>query len=685
MAKTRVPAVRNPVARVLPLLGLPHLDRFFDYLVDEADSDIALPGTRVRVRFAGRLVDAVIYERQPTSEHPNELRYIERVISELVVFPQQLRKLVENLALRYGATRSDLIRNVIPPRHAGAENSDIATAWEDLGKAKEPDLSAWSQYQFGESFVDSVLSGAKARAAWQCLPAKNWADPVAALATKVALDGGGALIVVPDARAVEFLEKSLRKHVSAKQITVLTAGLGPQARYRRYLGVLNGSARIVIGTRSAAFAPLKNLRLAVVMFDGDENLVDPRAPYTHVREVLTTRSSIEGCALLIGGHTRTAETQLLVSAGWAHDLVATRDTVRAHMPRIQAIADSDIALERDPLARSARIPAIAFQALRQGLKRGVPVLVQAPRKGYIPTLACGSCRAPARCRYCNGPLGLAHSSTEEDTAASIAGAATAAVPTCNWCGRPDPRHRCTVCGSAKLRAVVLGVERTVEELGRAFPQTTVIASGGAKIISEIENHAALVVATPGAAPRVKDGHYGAAVLLDTWAQLGRQDLRATEETLATWAAVATQVEPHTAGGHVVVVADSALEVVQNFIRWDVVGAAQRELEQRKQVSLPPAVHLAAIDGPALALNNLLESAELPANAEVLGPVDLPPGVRLPGEYNDDIYGPPQRILIRTPLGPRSELGQALKAALVSRIVRKEELPLRIQIDPVRVG
>lgn len=684
MVKTRVPAPEVSVARVLPLLGLAHLDRLFDYRVSAEQHEQARPGVRVRIRFGGRLVDAILITRTSHTDHGGELAWLDRVISPVVVYPPRTRQLIEALTDRYAGVRSDLIRSAIPARHAGAEDTDTSTAWAELGAAAEPDLSAWSAYQHGQSFVDAVLKGTTARAAWQIAPGDDWAPAVAALAVKTVVDGGGALIVVPDQRDVDKLEAALRTLVAARQITVLTAGLGPQARYRRFLSVLSGQGRLVVGTRSAAFAPVADLRLAVILGDGDDNLVDPRAPYVHAREVLTTRSSLEGCSLIIGGHSRTAETQLLVESGWAHDLVAPRETVRTRMPRIQAVGDSDLQLERDPLARSARLPGVAFQAVRAALARNEAVLIQVPRKGYVPTLACGNCRTPARCRHCNGPLGLP------------AGGDSATVPTCRWCGRPDTRFRCQACGSPKLRAVVLGTERTAEELGRAFPSTRIITSGGNRIVEHVPDQAAIVVSTPGAEPVVRAGvdrysgvetrgAYGACLLLDTWALMGRQDLRATEDTLQKWTAAATLVHSHLHQGQVIVVAEPSIAVVQSLIRWDMVGAAARELAARREVDFPPTVHMAAVDGATAALESFLEHAELPANAEVLGPVDLPPGVSLPGEYDQQRFGPAQRILIRAPLGPRSELGRALRSAQVARAARKNDLPLRVQMDPVHVG
>lgn len=633
----------------------------------------------MRIRFNGRLTDAIVLERRNDSEFDGQLRYLDRVISPYAVYSAELAELIESLAARYGAVRSDIIRSAIPPRHAKAEESDLATPWEEMGEAQEPDLSGWSAYQHGESFVDSVLAGGLARAAWQIAPGDDWASAVAALAAKVALGGGGVLLVVPDQRGVDKLEKALRKVVAAKQITVLGNATGPQARYRRYLSALVGQARIVLGTRSAAFAPVKNLRLALIFDDGNDNLVDNLKPYVHAREVLTTRSAKEGCSLILAGHARSAETQLLVESGWAHDLLASESTLETRRPAMTAVGAFGMQVARDLQGGTTSVTGPAFQAAKRALDRAQPVLVQVPRKGYAPILACGNCRAPARCRHCNGPLGLAADRRGGDTH-------HASLPTCRWCGRIESKFRCVECGSPRLRAIVLGSERTAEELGRAFPSTRIVVSGGNKVVDEVADEAALVIATPGAEPAVAHGgHYGAALLLDAGTLLNRQDLRATEEALSKWASAATLVCSHNKGGEVVIAADGELPVIQSLLNWDMVGAARRELAGRREVRFPPAVHMAAVDGADASLDHFMSIAELPENVEVLGPVPLPPGLSLPGEYDEQRFGPPQRVLIRTPLGPRAQLGNALRKANAARSARKDELPLRIQVDPIHIG
>ena len=168
---------------------------------------------------------------------------------------------------------------------------------------------------------------------------------------------------------------------------------------------------------------------------------------------------------------------------------------------------------------------------------------------------------------------------------------------CRWCGRAEPTLRCARCGSEAVRAVVVGARRTAEELGRAFPGTPVVTSAGEAIVTEVGARPALVVATPGAEPHASGG-YGAALLLDTWALLGRQDLRAAEDALWRWMSAAALVRARGEGGVVTIVADASIPTVQSLIRWDPVGHAEADLAARTEVGLPPSVHMAAVDGPA---------------------------------------------------------------------------------------
>jgi primosomal protein N' (replication factor Y) len=362
--------------------------------------------------------------------------------------------------------------------------------------------------------------------------------------------------------------------------------------------------------------------------------------------VLVQRSALAGTALLLGGFARTAEAELLLESGWAHEIQADRATVRGCAPRVTPIGD-DREQARDPAAVAARLPSLAWRTARAALADG-PVLVQVPRRGYLPALACQNDRTPARCSFCSGPL-----------------AATSghAIPTCRWCGRPAGNWTCPQCGQHRLRAVVVGAARTAEEIGRAFPGVTVRTSGGSNVLAEIPPDPALVIATPGAEPVAPEGYAGGLAAGRLGAAVPA-DLRAAEEAFRRWANAVALVRSQ---GEVVVGADAGVPAVQALVRWDPAGHAVRELADRTELRFPPAERLASVTGAAVAVADLLAQAELPAMHDLIGPVPV----------RDRI----ERVLVRVPRAAGGELAAALKGP--RRCARPVRHPIRCASNSTR--
>ncbi|WP_433869379.1 primosomal protein N' [Saccharopolyspora sp. CA-218241] len=657
----RTSAQRLPVARVLVDVPLPvHLDRPFDYLVpDRLDAD-AVPGCRVRVRFRGKLVDGFLLERRETSDFAGALSWLERVPSAEPVLTPDLLALARAVAARYGGMLADVVRLVVPPRVAKAEKA-VTT---EPGPPPPRPVGEWSRYRHGASFLDAVHEGRSARAVWQALPGEDWPRRLAELAATTAAAGRGALLVVPDHRDLRRLHDACADLLGADGVVALAGELAPGERYRRWLTALRGGTRVVIGTRAAMFAPVPALGLAVVWDDGDDLHSYPQTPFPHTRDVLVQRVHAAGAALVVGGFARTAEAALLVESGWAHEVVADREVVRGAAPRVTAIGE-DWQLARDEAARAARLPSMAFEAARGALGADAPVLVQVPRRGYVPALACGDCREQARCRRCAGPLALP-GGTDGDGPRPAA---------CRWCGAAEAAFRCPSCGSRRLRAVAVGHGRTAEELGRAFSGVPVRTSGAGEVLSSVPARPALIVATPGAEP-VAEGGYGAALLLDGRTLLARPELRAAEAALRLWFTAAALVRPAREGGRVIVMADSELQPVQALIRWDPGWFAGLELAERAELGFPPARRVAAVDGTPEAIESLLDVADLPASAEVLGPVPL-------GEPDEDGATERERLLVRVDRGEGRALARSLHDAQAVRAARKAA-ELQVRLDPLEM-
>ncbi|WP_158647964.1 primosomal protein N' [Nocardioides houyundeii] len=632
------PAGTDPVARVLVDVPLAHLDRPFDYQVPAAMAASAVPGARVKVRFAGQDVDGFVVARAAGSDHPGRLTPLRRVVSAEPVLSPAVAELTGAVAARYAGARADVLRLAVPPRHAGTESAPVVGAPDPAPCDPAAAARAWLDHDHADSWLQQLGDGGSPRAVWQAVPGADW-PTLLAHAAAVTLHGGrGVLVCVPDHRDVVRVSAAFEQVLGPGQHSVLSAEAGPAKRYGAFLEVSRGVHRAVVGTRSAAFAPVHDLGLVVIWDDGDDLHAEPRAPYPHTREVLLMRAEQEGAAALVGGWSRTCEADYLLRTGWAQPLVPSRETVRARV-RVDVAPAEDRAI-------GARIPGAAHAMVRRALTEG-PVLVQTPRSGYAPSLACERCRTPARCRVCAGGLQLAGHTD---------------LPTCRWCGAVEDRWRCAECGHHGLRAPVIGRDRTAEELGRMFPGTTIRSSGGERVLDGVDSHSQVVVATPGAEP-VALGGYAGVLLLDTWMPLARTDLRTEEEALRRWLTAAGLVR---AGGHVMAVGDPAHPALQALVRWDPAGFAAREVEQRRQAHLPPAVRLATVTGEPGAVDDALTLLALPAVAEVLGPVPV-------GESE-------VRLVVRA---PRSQ-GGALSAALLElqrvRSARKLEA-VRIQVDP----
>ena len=683
------PASALPIARVLLDSPLPHLDRPFDYLVpDDLDAD-AVPGARVKVRFGAQELPGFITERVAEADTTARLMPLGKVVSPQPVLTPQILRLAEAVAARYAGTVHDVLRVAIPPRAARvdkeftpearkAASGEADTLGNPHGEAPAggPDgpegagVNPLARYPHGPRFLTHLAAGHSPRAVLASLGGygpRDWPAEIAEAVRSTLISGRGALVVVPDNKDLARVQDALTARIGAGAFVRLTAEDGPTPRYRSFLQLLHGDVKVAIGTRSAAYAPVADLGLAVIWDDADDLHAEQRAPYQHARDVLLLRAELENAALLMASFSRSTEAQRLVASGWAAGIAAERPTVRASAPRVVSTADS-FTMERDPLAARARIPHTAWKAAQDGLTRG-PVLVQVARTGFSPALSCEDCREPARCRHCSGPLGLASRN---------------GIPACRWCGRPEPMWHCSNCGGTRLRGSAAGAGRTAEELGRAFPSTTVISSAGDHIRPSIPDAPALVVATPGAEP-VAPGGYAAAILLDGNAMLSRESLRAGEDTLRRWFSAAALVRPATEKGLVVVTADDGT-TVGHLLRWDPAGAAERELELRRELGLPPAVRYAELTGSKEGLDAFITRLELPEAVRTVGPAPLPapaPGGSQGGTDRDSQLGGAGgrfRTLLFFPYASAPGITAALRSAKAAASARRTGDPVFVRVD-----
>ncbi len=312
----------------------------------------AVPGCRVKVRFAGQDVDGFLLARADETDHGGRLQPLRRVVSAEPVLSPAIADLSARLAERYAGTRSDVLRLAVPPRHATTEKAPSPPS-PPPAVDLEGGRQAWAGHEPAGAYLDHLAHGGTPRAVWSAAPGTDWPLLLAHAAAATYSSGRGALVCVPDRRDVDRVSDALTAVLGEGHHVVLTADSGPAARYRDFLAVLRGSRRIVVGTRAASFAPVRDLGLVAIWDDGDDLHAEPRAPYPHTRETLLLRAEAEGTAALVGGVARTVEAEYLLRTGWARELAAPRALLRERVSGQRRRRKRPRAAPRPPLPRGS--------------------------------------------------------------------------------------------------------------------------------------------------------------------------------------------------------------------------------------------------------------------------------------------------------------------------------------------
>ncbi len=622
------------VARVLIDSPLPQLDRLFDYSIPDALARDARPGVRVRVplRSAGRVADGFLVEVADAGGYPGALSELESVVSAVPVLAPEVWALARRVSDRAAGGASDVVRLAVPKRQVRVEKAwlagELTVPDGAIHPVDAPDYAAGrigAAVAAGERLaVDAVprvvpLSGDR----W----VGHWAVTMASAATHALASGGTAILVVPDYRDQEQLLAALAAVLPPERIVRLDARQPNPERYRALLRCLGDTPLVVVGNRSAVYAPARRLALIEIWDDGDPLHAEPLAPYVHARDAALVRQEQQGGALLFVGHARSTEVERLVEVGWAGELGPARAVLPKVVPTAQQAA-------QDRLAAQARIPSAAWRAARAALEHG-PVLVQVARPGYAPKLTCQDCGQAARCTRCGGPLGL-------KTARS--------APACGWCGALAVDWRCANCEGTRLRLVGQGATRTAEDLGRAFPGVRVIIADGERPILTVGAEPALVIATRGAEP-VAAGGYRAVLLLDGERMLARESLRVAEDCLRWWANAVALAAP----GATSMLVGVGGALASALATWRLGSYVRGELADRRVLRLPPAVRIATISGTPEAVEHALTAVRSiehgTEHVDVLGPVE--------------IDGALVRAIVRLDYSIGSAVANALRAEVVT--------------------
>ena len=427
--------------------------------------------------------------------------------------------------------------------------------------------------------VDKILGGDKTVSLLYGVTGSGKTEVYMNAIDRVLKQGKTAIMLVPEISLTPQMLRNFRARFSSG-VAMLHSGLGPGERYDEWRRLLTGEARIVLGARSAVFAPVKNVGLIVIDEEHDASYFSESNPRYNTCDIARFRAEYNGGKLVLGSATPSIESFLLARKG-EYSLVSLPDRISRHgMPKIQIENMSQELISGNNGIFSRRLE----QELRKTVENGNQAILFLNRRGHSSFAMCKKCGYIAKCEDCD--VTLTYHSVDN-------------MLKCHYCGkRYKMLTQCPDCGSKEIRYGKIGTQRVVEELEKMFPgvgilrmdnETTTKKSAYLDILGAFKaKEAQILVGTQ----MIAKGHDFPDVtlvgILDADMSLYFSDYRSAERTFQLVTQVAGRAGRSDKEGLVVLQTYSPSHYVYRYAKnYDYLGFFEKENNSREVTGFPP--------------------------------------------------------------------------------------------------
>jgi len=637
------------LASVYPLVTARALARAFTYAVPDEVGQ----GDVVSITLGARTVRGVVVETGVPAPAGVDVADAGAVVDRV---SPALVELALWLADYYGSTPARALALVAPHERARRGPMRTPSARDALGGELEPETLTQAQRDAVERIV-AALDGPGGHVLLQG-PTGSGKTEVYLQAAAAALERGrGVIVLVPEIALTPQTVGRFRARFG-DGVAVLHSALTDAERRDERSRIASGEARVVVGARSAVFAPVEGLGLLVVDEEHDASFKQESDPRYDARTVAAKRAAVEGAVAVYGSATPRAES-------WARlERLALPARIGAPMPTVKLV----------DLRREAGYPLSAplLADLSTVAERGARAILLLNRRGISGAVHCRSCGTTRRCRSCDIALTLHDDSRLH----------------CHHCGyTTDMPAACPECGSVELARIGAGTQRLEAELARRVPGLERIrldadtASRPGALREALERFTSARSAALIGTQMVAKGHHfpgvEVAAVVDADAGLAFPDFRAEERTFQLVTQLAGRSGRDAPGRVIVQTFQPDATPFAFAMRHDVGGFLAQELERREELAYPPFSHLVAVvvSGPdagdvARALRELRGALDTPS-VHLLGPAPL---LRLRGRHR-------ARLLAKTD-APRALASRAAAVlAQAAPAMRRDGLSAVVDVDP----
>ena len=643
--------------------------RVFSYRIDEKGE--AEPGKRAMVPFGRRdCLGFVIGRRNnpPPGMDEGAIKPIRRMVDKEPIFDTRDLELAKWMAGFYFCGLGEALAAMIPSGKRAASypaltgEEEITASPLELSEEQIAALAAITAHQGGNAATPALfyLFG---------ITGSGKTEVFLRSAETMLKEGKSVIYMVPEISLTHQTADAIWKRFGNTAATI-HSGMSPSARLSEWIRIRDGEARIVVGPRSAVFAPVKNLGLIIIDEEQDGSYKSGNTPRYHARQTAMKRCATENACLVMGSATPSAEAWKLMSTGVIKRLDLTRRLSGGSTPEIIPVS-----LEKTEGCLTNRLKEeirITAQMKRQ-------TILFLNRRGFAYFYHCPSCGYELGCKHCSVSLTWYKGRNRA---------------LCHYCGYSvTPPAACPQCGSLEAGFSGFGTEMIEEEVRKTFPELKLLRidsdttekKGSLKKALDLfrSGEIDILLGTQMVAkglnfPGVR---LVGVVLADTGLHL--PDFRAAERTFSLVVQVAGRSGRYFPDGKVIVQTLRPYDpAIIKSCALDVEGFFQTELAQREALSFPPYTRLIRFTLRSREEERAVREAArlasialplLPAGADVLGPAECPLGI-ISGQYR-------RQLILRC-----QNMGALHSAAgiTLSRYAKGKDskVYLEVDVDPV---
>jgi primosomal protein N' (replication factor Y) (superfamily II helicase) len=638
-----------PLASVYPLVSARAVARSFTYEVPEGTER----GAVVAVRFGRARRRAIVTEVGVDPPRGVTIAAVEEVVETI---PAALVELALWLARYYGSTPARALELVAPRSPKRRKEQPPAAAVHALDGEREPAELTASQ-QEAVARVSSALDAGGGSFLLRGETGSGKTEVYLQTCAAALARGRGAIVLVPE---IALTPQAVGRFGArfGDGVALIHSGLTESARRDERERIASGAARVVVGARSAVFAPVRDLGLICIDEEHDSSYKQESDPRYDARTVAAKRAALEGAVALFGSATPRPES-------WAGlERIELGSRLTGSLPPVQVV----------DMRREAGYPLSAplLEGLGALAEGGGKAILLLNRRGVAPALHCRACGATIRCGLCDVSLVLHQDGSLR----------------CHHCGHAEPApSACPACASPELARIGAGTQRLERELAKRLPELELVRIDAdtvrrpEQLSAALRRFAAAERAVLLGTQMVAKGHHFAGVALaavvDADTGLALPDFRAEERTFQLVTQLAGRSGRDAPGRVLVQTFQPDARPILLAARHDVTRFLADELDRREALGYPPFRHLVRIlvsgagSDPVTALSELRDELARAGDADLLGPAPL---LRLRGRHRAQLVAKTDH-----PGAFAAAAGRLLAAAAPA--MRKAGLTAVVDVDP----